>query len=58
MEKILNDLRKVFQDIEDIQNRIVRSEELEDKIELECLEHLNTSMRNVSLANNKLSKFS
>tara|TARA_R100000734_G_scaffold18764_1_gene16437 strand:- start:533 stop:709 length:177 start_codon:yes stop_codon:yes gene_type:complete len=58
MEKILNDLRKVFQDIEDIQNRIVRSEELEDRIELECLEHLNTSMRNVSLANNKLSKFS
>ena len=58
MEKILNDLRKVFQDIEDIQNRIVRSDELEDRIELECLEHLNTSMRNVSLANNKLSKFS
>tara|TARA_R100000654_G_scaffold36273_1_gene61915 strand:- start:96 stop:272 length:177 start_codon:yes stop_codon:yes gene_type:complete len=58
MEKILNDLRKVFQDIENIQNRIVRSEELEDRIELECLEHLNTSMRNVSLANNKLSKFS
>ena len=58
MEKILNDLRKVFQDMEDIQNRIVRSEELEDRIELECLEHLNTSMRNVSLANNKLSKFS
>ena len=58
MENILNDLRRVFKDIESIQSKLVRSEKLEGKVELECLEHLNTSMHNVMRANNKISKFS
>jgi len=58
MENILNDLRRVFKDMESIQSKLVYSDELEGKVELECLEHINTSMRNISLANNKISKLS
>ena len=58
MENILDDLRRVFKDIESIQSKLVRSEELEGRVELECLEYLNTSMHNVMRANNKISKFS
>ena len=52
MENILNDLRRVFKDMESIQSKLVYSDELEGKVELECLEHINTSMRNISLAKN------
>jgi len=55
MDKILNDLRDVFRSMESIQSKLVRSEDIEGTAEIECLEHLHDSMRNVMLANKKIS---
>jgi len=55
MDKILNDLRDVFRSMESIQSKLVRSEDIEGAAEIECLEHLHDSMRNVMLANKKIS---
>jgi hypothetical protein len=55
MEKILDELRDVFKSIESIQSKLVRADNIEGATELECLEHLHDSMRNVMLANKKIS---